>query len=64
MTGPEIKGELLRIEGRIMELAKEGEFVRSPELRSLMSRQIQLREDCPHSYKEGTCIYCNKKEGV
>lgn len=58
MTGQEIEKLITFNNKKIEELLDPSTFVLNPEVEHLLAENKKLREQCPHVFKEGFCIYC------
>lgn len=47
---------------KIESLLKPGTFILNREVQNLIKENELLREECPHVYERGICIYCGEKE--
>ncbi len=58
MDGLQIKEMINFNNQKIEEMLDPSTFVLKPEVQALLERNKELRALCPHSFKNGVCIYC------
>lgn len=61
MTGEEIRVAITQNDELIQQLLEEESFVLNREIMVLITNNFELRKNCPHSYENGRCIYCDQK---
>lgn len=58
MTGQEIERLITFNNKKIEELLDPSTFVLKPEVEALLEENKRLREQCPHVFENGICIFC------
>lgn len=58
MDGQEIKRLITFNNQKIEEMLDPATFVLKPEIQELLNENQKLRQDCPHEFQNGICIYC------
>lgn len=58
MTGQEIEKLINFNNKKIEELLDPSTFVLKTEVEHLLKENEKLRQQCPHEFKHGICIYC------
>ncbi len=62
MNGEQIKELILFNNKKIEELLDPSTFVLKPEVQQLLEENMRLRQECPHVFQNGECIYCGVTE--
>lgn len=62
MTNGEIRLKIDAINARIKELVNPAAFVLNKEVNELLHQNEELQKQCHHEYKNGFCVWCDKKE--
>lgn len=60
MNGPEVRKRLDENYQRIKDLLDK--FVLTEEIKKCLEDNQMLRENCPHKFEDGICIYCDTEE--
>ena len=62
MTGQEIEKLITFNNKKIEELLDPSTFVLKPEVEQLIAVNKRLREQCPHVFEHGVCVFCGTTE--
>ena len=57
MSGNEIREQINHNNEKIR--LKLDNFVLTPEIKKLLALNDELRKQCPHTFSDGICIYCD-----
>ena len=58
MTGLEIERLIAFNNKKIEEMLDPSTFVLKPEVSELLEENKKLREQCPHIFERGVCVFC------
>lgn len=58
MTGQEIERLITFNNKKIEEMLDPSTFVLKPEVSELLEENKKLREQCPHVFEHGVCVFC------
>lgn len=62
MTGQEIKAKIDANNKAIEGLMNPHQFTLNKGIQKLLEENVRLQRECPHSFNNGYCIYCQRKE--
>lgn len=61
-TQSEIKAEVDRWCFVLAKETSDGTFMLSKTAKAAADRVVEMQQHCKHSYVDGACVYCRKKE--
>lgn len=62
MDGNTVKELITFNNKKIEEMLDPTTFVLKPEVQALLRKNQELRDQCPHEFQNGICIYCGTSE--
>lgn len=62
MDGNTVKELITFNNKKIEEMLDPTTFVLKPEVQALLRKNQELRDQCPHKFQNGVCIYCGTSE--
>lgn len=62
MTNKQRKEKIIGLNNKVMEIITSDNFILNEEVDKLTKQVIELQNKCNHSFIDGYCEYCFKKE--